>query len=71
MEFGALVAIAFLTGAKSTEVFTGLGDNIVVEVEFDAALLVCEDVSEEIQNGVAINGVATKSNSDVGERWGN
>ena len=70
MEFGALVAIAFLTGAKSTEVFTGLGDIIVVEGEVDAALLVCEDISEEIQNGVAINGVAIQSNWDVGERWG-
>ena len=48
MESGALVAKALLTGAKSTEVFTGLGDHIVVEVEVDATLLVCEDVSEEI-----------------------
>ena len=51
MEFGALVAKAFLTGAKSTEVFTGLGDDIVVEGEVNAAILFCEEVSEEIQNG--------------------
>ena len=57
MEFGAFVAIALLTSAKSTEIFTGLGDDIVVEVEVDAAVLICEDVSEEIYNGVAINGV--------------
>ena len=51
MEFGALVAKALLTGAESTEVVTGPGDHIIVEVEVDAALLICEDVSEEIPNG--------------------
>lgn len=48
MEFRALIAKALLTGAKSTEVFRGPGDHIVVEFEVDAALLVCEEVSEEI-----------------------
>lgn len=41
MEFGASVAKALLTSAKSTEVFTGLGNHILVKVEFNAALLVC------------------------------
>ena len=52
MEFGARVAKTLLTGAKSTEVFTGLGDHIIVEGEIDATLLVCEDVSDEIKFGM-------------------
>ena len=51
MEFGASVAKALLTGAKSTEVFTGLGNHIVVEGKVDATLLVCEDVSEKMKIG--------------------
>ena len=41
MELATLVSEALLTGAKSTEVLTGLGYHIVVEVEVNAALLVC------------------------------
>lgn len=51
MEFGASVAKALLTGAKSTEVFTGLRDHIVVKVEVNATLLVYEDVSEKMKIG--------------------
>ncbi len=51
MKFGASVAKALLTGAKSTEVFTGLGNHIVVEGEVNAALLVCEEVSEKMKIG--------------------
>ncbi len=51
MEFGASVAKTLLTGAKSTEVFSGLGDHIIVEGEVDATLLVCEDVSEKKKIG--------------------
>lgn len=39
MEGRALVAKALLASAESTEVFGGLGNNIVEEVEVDAALL--------------------------------
>ena len=51
MEFGARVAKALLTGAKSTEIFTGLGNHIVVQGEVDATLLVCEDVSDKMKIG--------------------
>ena len=61
MEFGASVAKALFTGAKSTEVFTGLWDHIVVEGEVNATLLVCEDVSEKMGNWEAINGVVIKN----------
>ena len=51
MEFGASVAKALLTGAKSTEVFSSLWDRIIVELEVNAALLVCENVSEKMEIG--------------------
>lgn len=40
VELGALVAEALLAGAESAEVLGGLGDNVVEEVEVDAASLV-------------------------------
>lgn len=39
MEFGGLVAEAFLAGAESTEVFDSLGDDIIEELEINAAAL--------------------------------
>ena len=42
MEFGTAVAKALLASAKGTEVFSGLGGDIVVEVEVDPAGLVCD-----------------------------
>ena len=36
MEFGALVAEALLAGTEGAEVFDGLWDDIVVELEVDA-----------------------------------
>jgi len=39
MEGAALVAKALLASAESAEVFGGLGDYIIIEVEIDAALL--------------------------------
>lgn len=39
VELAVLVAEALLLGAESTEVLSCLGDNIVVEVEVDAAVL--------------------------------
>lgn len=39
MELGSGVAKALLTSAKGTEVRSGLGSDIVVEVEVDAASL--------------------------------
>lgn len=42
MELGARVAEALLAGAESTEVLDGLGDDIVVELEVDAAGAGCE-----------------------------
>ncbi len=47
MEFGSRIAEALLAGAKSTEVLGGLGNNIIVEVEVDAALLLCRYVSND------------------------
>lgn len=41
VEGGALVAKALLTGAESTEILGGLGDDAVVEFEVDAAGLDC------------------------------
>jgi hypothetical protein len=40
VELGARVAEALLAGAESTEVLGRLGDNVVEELEVDAALLV-------------------------------
>ena len=42
MELGAAVAKALLASAKGTEVFGRLGRDIVVEIEVDAAGLVCD-----------------------------
>ena len=47
VKLGASVSIALLTSAKSTKVLTRLGDNIVIKIEVDAALLVWENVSDE------------------------
>jgi hypothetical protein len=41
MELAALVAEALLAGAEGTEVLSGLGDDVVVDVEVDAAVLCC------------------------------
>ena len=37
MELAVLVAEALLAGAEGTEVLDGLGDDVVVELEVDAA----------------------------------
>ena len=42
MELRTSVAKALLASAKGTEVFSGLGSDIVVEVEIDPAGLVCD-----------------------------
>jgi len=41
VEGRASISEALLAGAKSTEVLSGLWDYIIVEVELDAALLLC------------------------------
>jgi hypothetical protein len=41
MELAALVAEALLASAEGTEVLGGLGDDVVVDVEVDAAILSC------------------------------
>lgn len=41
VEGRALVAEALLAGAESAEVLSGLGDDVIKEVEVDAALLAC------------------------------
>jgi len=43
VELGAGVAEALLAGAESAEVLSGLGDNIIVEGEVDAARASCEE----------------------------
>lgn len=42
MELGAGVAEALLVGAEGTEVLNGLGDDVVEELEVDAAAAGCE-----------------------------
>jgi hypothetical protein len=42
VELGAGVAEALLASAESAEVLSGLGDNVVVESEVDAASAGCE-----------------------------
>ena len=37
------IAKALLASAQGTEILGGLGDNVIVEVEVDAASLVCVD----------------------------
>ena len=43
VELGVGVAEALLTGAESTEVLGGLGDDIVEQLEVDAARLLCRN----------------------------
>lgn len=45
MELGSSVAKALLASAKGTEILSGLRNDIVVEVEVDAAVLVYGDIS--------------------------
>lgn len=47
MEFGAAVAKALLASAKGTEVLSGLGRDIVVQIEVDTTGLVCDEVSQD------------------------
>ena len=70
VEFGASVAKALLTGAKSTEVFSSLWNRIIVELEVNAALLVCENVSIKIEIGRPLRVLQSRV---VGcwRRWGN
>lgn len=44
VERGALVAEALLASAESTEVLSGLGDDVIKQVEGDATGLGCTDV---------------------------
>ena len=43
MELGALVAEALLAGAEGAEILDRLGDDIVEELEVDAAGLLCRE----------------------------
>lgn len=45
MELGASISKSLFTGAKSTEILGSLGDNIIIEIEVDAAALFCPIVS--------------------------
>ena len=49
MELGALVAKALLAGAESLEVLSGLGDDVVEELEVDAARSLCGRWSAPVQ----------------------
>lgn len=44
MELGVLISEALLLGAESTEVLDGLGDDVVEELEVDAAGAVCDEI---------------------------
>jgi hypothetical protein len=48
VELGAGVAEALLASAESAEVLGGLGDNVVVESEVDAASAGCERVKSAL-----------------------
>lgn len=48
MELGASIAKALLASAKSTEVFSGLGRDLVVKVEIDTASLVCDEIRDRL-----------------------
>jgi hypothetical protein len=48
VELGVLVAEALLAGAEGAEVLGRLGDDIVEEVEVDAAVLLCRDGTSAI-----------------------
>lgn len=50
VESRALVSETLLAGAESTEVLSSLGDNIVVEDEVDATLLLCEGYMSALSN---------------------
>ena len=67
MELGAGVTKALLAGAESTEILSGLGDDVVVKVEVDATSLFCDDVSRGsgIGESCGIEGIAFN-----GKRWG-
>ena len=45
VEGRSLVAEALLASAESTEVLSGLGDNVIEELEVDPALLLCKTTS--------------------------
>ena len=47
MELGTLVAEALFASAKGTEIFSGLGRDVVIEVEVDTASLVCDEVRND------------------------
>lgn len=53
MERGALVTEALLASAESLEVGSGLGDNVIEQVEVDAALLFCTVLCQQLE-GVII-----------------
>ena len=55
MELGSAVAKALLTSAKGTKVLSGLGNDVVVEVEVDTAGLVYGEISQGLN---AVNIVA-------------
>ncbi len=45
MELGTSISKSLFAGAKSTEILGSLGDNIIIEIEVDAAALFCPVVS--------------------------
>jgi len=72
VELGAGVAEALLASAESAEVLSGLGDNVVVESEVDAAGAGCEGVVSAliVDDGWLLN-VAWMTQMDDGEWRGN
>lgn len=67
METGAGVAEALFASAKSTEILSGLGNDVVVKVEFDSTSLFCDDVSRgsDTVRCVRMEGIGFHS-----KRWG-
>jgi hypothetical protein len=51
VELGTRVAEALLAGAESAEVLDGLGDDIIVELEVDAAGAFCENEEKGKRDG--------------------
>lgn len=63
VELGASIAVALLAGAESAEVLSGLGDDVVKELEVDAAGLVCR------QRGVS-NCIVRRRGDESMPPWG-
>ena len=68
MELGPVVAKALFASAKGTEVFSGLGGDIIVKIEIDTASLVCHEINHgsEAVRAAALKDFHALASSGVG-----